>query len=147
MIVNTLTPKPAVTGLATFILVGRISAGCCSERGEKAVGRVAIKGNLKREMKGLLFISSTTRSEKKRENEADESIPRIIYRVQRVKSTQVGETDEQRGRMTMSLNACAKRKHPPDIGSFDKVPPEERMANYPVVSPSKARCTLADSCR
>ncbi|GBO22762.1 hypothetical protein AVEN_247541-1 [Araneus ventricosus] len=39
--------------------------------------------------------------------------------------------------MTMSLNACVKRKHPPDFGSFDKVPPDERMANYPVVSPSK----------
>ncbi|GBN52496.1 hypothetical protein AVEN_259692-1 [Araneus ventricosus] len=40
--------------------------------------------------------------------------------------------------MSMSLNACVKRKHPPpDFGSFVKVPPEERMANYPVVSPSK----------
>ncbi|GBN84485.1 hypothetical protein AVEN_254465-1 [Araneus ventricosus] len=39
--------------------------------------------------------------------------------------------------MTMSLNACVKRKHHPDFGSFVKVPPEERMANYPVVSPSK----------
>ncbi|GBN61031.1 hypothetical protein AVEN_244506-1 [Araneus ventricosus] len=39
--------------------------------------------------------------------------------------------------MTMSHNACVKRKHHPDFGSFVKVPPEERMANYPVVSPSK----------
>ncbi|GBN49311.1 hypothetical protein AVEN_171999-1 [Araneus ventricosus] len=53
------------------------------------------------------------------------------------KSTQVGETHEQRGRMTMSLNACVKRKHSPDFGSFVKVSPEERMANCPVVSPSK----------
>ncbi|GBN53101.1 hypothetical protein AVEN_192133-1, partial [Araneus ventricosus] len=36
--VNTLTPKPAITGHATSVLVGRISAGCSSERGEKAVG-------------------------------------------------------------------------------------------------------------
>ncbi|GBL81389.1 hypothetical protein AVEN_143686-1 [Araneus ventricosus] len=43
---NTLTPKPPVTGHATSILVGRISAGCCSESGEKAVGRVVIKGTL-----------------------------------------------------------------------------------------------------
>ncbi|GBN60296.1 hypothetical protein AVEN_218214-1 [Araneus ventricosus] len=48
---NTLTPKPAVTGHATSILVGRISAGYCSERGEKAVGRVVIKGTLRVEMR------------------------------------------------------------------------------------------------
>ncbi|GBO08227.1 hypothetical protein AVEN_45354-1 [Araneus ventricosus] len=41
---NTLTPKPAVTGHASSILVGRFSAGCYSERREKAVGRVVIKG-------------------------------------------------------------------------------------------------------
>ncbi|GBO19394.1 hypothetical protein AVEN_90086-1, partial [Araneus ventricosus] len=46
---NTLTAKPPVTGHATSILVGRISAGCCSEMGEKAVGRVVIKGILKEE--------------------------------------------------------------------------------------------------
>ncbi|GBM38435.1 hypothetical protein AVEN_260814-1 [Araneus ventricosus] len=75
--VNTLTPNPAVTGHATSILVGRISAGCCSERGDKAVGRVVIKGTLEGEMKGLPFISPTTRSEEKRGNGADESIPQI----------------------------------------------------------------------
>ncbi|GBN23647.1 hypothetical protein AVEN_34813-1 [Araneus ventricosus] len=57
--------------------------------------------------------------------------------IARLRSPQVGETDEQRGRMTMSLNACVKRKHPLDFGSFVKVPPEERTANYPVVFPSK----------
>ncbi|GBM85478.1 hypothetical protein AVEN_93747-1 [Araneus ventricosus] len=41
---NPLTPKPAETDHATSILVERISAGCCSERGEKAVGRMALKG-------------------------------------------------------------------------------------------------------
>ncbi|GBO21054.1 hypothetical protein AVEN_204893-1, partial [Araneus ventricosus] len=35
---NTPTPKPAVTGHATSILVGRISAGCCSERGRRQLG-------------------------------------------------------------------------------------------------------------
>ncbi|GBM65415.1 hypothetical protein AVEN_214887-1, partial [Araneus ventricosus] len=74
---NTLTPKSTVTGHATSILVGRISAGCCSERGEKAVGGVVIKGTLKGEMRGLPFISPTTRSEEKRGNGADESIPQI----------------------------------------------------------------------
>ncbi|GBM29341.1 hypothetical protein AVEN_232524-1, partial [Araneus ventricosus] len=44
--VNPLTPKPAVTVHATSILEGRISAGSCSESGEKAVGRVVIKGPL-----------------------------------------------------------------------------------------------------
>ncbi|GBO39870.1 hypothetical protein AVEN_153241-1, partial [Araneus ventricosus] len=41
-----LTPKPAVTGHATSILVGRISAGYCSESGEKVVWGVIIKGPL-----------------------------------------------------------------------------------------------------
>ncbi|GBM84511.1 hypothetical protein AVEN_147626-1 [Araneus ventricosus] len=56
-----LTPKPAVTGHATSILVGRISAGYCSESGEKAIGRVVVKKPLGVEirMKGLLFTSST----------------------------------------------------------------------------------------
>ncbi|GBO06217.1 hypothetical protein AVEN_1007-1 [Araneus ventricosus] len=36
--------------------------------------------------------------------------------------------------MTMIFNACVKQKHPPDFGSFVNVPPEERMANYSVVS-------------
>ncbi|GBN70558.1 hypothetical protein AVEN_44970-1 [Araneus ventricosus] len=49
---NTLTPKPAVTVHATSILVGRISAGCFSEKGEKAAGRVGIKGTFRGEMKG-----------------------------------------------------------------------------------------------
>ncbi|GBO10906.1 hypothetical protein AVEN_259507-1, partial [Araneus ventricosus] len=40
---NTPTPKPSVTGHATSTLVGRISAGCCSERKEKAVERVYIR--------------------------------------------------------------------------------------------------------
>ncbi|GBN84893.1 hypothetical protein AVEN_28520-1 [Araneus ventricosus] len=48
---NILTPKPAVIGHATSILVGRISAGCCSERGEKAVGRMVIKGTLRGEIR------------------------------------------------------------------------------------------------
>ncbi|GBN70986.1 hypothetical protein AVEN_172095-1, partial [Araneus ventricosus] len=63
---NTLTPKPAVTGHSTSILVGRISAGCCSERRRKSVGRVVIKGTLREEMKGLPFIFLTIRSESKR---------------------------------------------------------------------------------
>ncbi|GBM51142.1 hypothetical protein AVEN_2494-1 [Araneus ventricosus] len=42
--VNPLTPKLAVTGHATSILVGRISAGYCSECEEKVDGRVVIKG-------------------------------------------------------------------------------------------------------
>ncbi|GBN66017.1 hypothetical protein AVEN_92767-1 [Araneus ventricosus] len=75
--INTLTPNPALTGHGTSILVGRISAGCCSEKGEKAVGRVVIKGSLRGEMKGLPFISPTTRSGEKRANGADESIPQI----------------------------------------------------------------------
>ncbi|GBN17860.1 hypothetical protein AVEN_142354-1 [Araneus ventricosus] len=75
--INTLTPKLAVTGHTTSILAGRISIGCCLERGQKAVGRVVIKGTLRGEMKGLPFISPTTRSEKKREKGADESIPQI----------------------------------------------------------------------
>ncbi|GBN16439.1 hypothetical protein AVEN_183889-1 [Araneus ventricosus] len=75
--INTLTPKPAVTGHTTSILVGRISAGCCSERGKKAVGRVAIKGTLRGEVKGLQFISPITRSEEKRGDESDESILQI----------------------------------------------------------------------
>ncbi|GBN36127.1 hypothetical protein AVEN_151842-1 [Araneus ventricosus] len=49
--VNTLTPKPPVTGHTTSILVGRISAGYCSLKGEKAVGRAVIKGTLKGEMR------------------------------------------------------------------------------------------------
>ncbi|GBO43031.1 hypothetical protein AVEN_220292-1, partial [Araneus ventricosus] len=44
--INPLTPKPAVTGHATSIVVGRISAGCRPERWEKAVGRLVIKGPL-----------------------------------------------------------------------------------------------------
>nr|GBO41731.1 hypothetical protein AVEN_258610-1 [Araneus ventricosus] len=43
---NPLTPKPAITGHITSILVGRVSAGYCSESGEKAGGRVVIKGLL-----------------------------------------------------------------------------------------------------
>ncbi|GBO09056.1 hypothetical protein AVEN_218331-1 [Araneus ventricosus] len=43
---NPLTPKPAVTGNANSILVLRISAGCRSEWGEKAVGGIIIKGPL-----------------------------------------------------------------------------------------------------
>ncbi|GBM81993.1 hypothetical protein AVEN_202637-1 [Araneus ventricosus] len=74
---NTATPKPAVTDHATFILVGRISAGCYSERGEKAVERVVIKRTLRGEKKGLPFISPTTRSEEERGNGAEESIPQI----------------------------------------------------------------------
>ncbi|GBO21658.1 hypothetical protein AVEN_132811-1 [Araneus ventricosus] len=74
---NTLTSIPAITGHATSILVGLISADCCSERGEKAVGQLVIKGTLRGEMKGLSFISPTTRSEEKRGNGADESIPQI----------------------------------------------------------------------
>ncbi|GBM97007.1 hypothetical protein AVEN_57180-1 [Araneus ventricosus] len=76
-IINTLTPKPAVTGHATSILVGRISAGCCSKRREKVVGRVVIKETFKEEMKGLPLISPTTRSEEKRGKVAYESIPQI----------------------------------------------------------------------
>ncbi|GBN22246.1 hypothetical protein AVEN_261986-1 [Araneus ventricosus] len=74
---NPLTPKPPGTGHATSILVGRLSAGCCSEREEKAVGRVVMKGTLRGEMKGLPFISPTTCSEEKRGNGADETIPQI----------------------------------------------------------------------
>ncbi|GBN34717.1 hypothetical protein AVEN_260912-1 [Araneus ventricosus] len=48
---NTLTPKPAVTGHTTSIILGRVLAGCCTERGEKAVGRVVIKGTLREEMR------------------------------------------------------------------------------------------------
>ncbi|GBM05935.1 Elongation of very long chain fatty acids protein AAEL008004 [Araneus ventricosus] len=76
---NTLTPKPAVTAHATSILVGRISTGCCSESREKAVGRVVIKGTLRGEVgdERPAFISPTTRSEEKRGNGVDESIPQI----------------------------------------------------------------------
>ncbi|GBM46053.1 hypothetical protein AVEN_164064-1 [Araneus ventricosus] len=70
--INTLTPKPAVNSHETSILMGRISARYCSERGEKAnntathlcrrdhahrqrrekaVGRVVIKGTLNGEMR------------------------------------------------------------------------------------------------
>ncbi|GBN44519.1 hypothetical protein AVEN_275226-1 [Araneus ventricosus] len=66
--INNLTPKPAVTGHATSIPVSRISVGCCSERVEKAVGRVVIKVTLRGEMKGLPFVSTTTRSEERRGN-------------------------------------------------------------------------------
>ncbi|GBN46796.1 hypothetical protein AVEN_163416-1, partial [Araneus ventricosus] len=45
-IINPLTPRTAVTAHASPILVGRISAGCRSEWGEKAVGGVVIKGPL-----------------------------------------------------------------------------------------------------
>ncbi|GBM32047.1 hypothetical protein AVEN_127385-1 [Araneus ventricosus] len=62
---NTLTPKPAVTSHATSILVGRISASCCSERREKAVGRVVIEGTLKEKAYHSYL----------RGNVADESIP------------------------------------------------------------------------
>ncbi|GBL83490.1 hypothetical protein AVEN_196344-1 [Araneus ventricosus] len=48
---NTLTPNPAVTGHATSILVGRIWVGCCSEREEKTMGRVVIKGTLRGEIR------------------------------------------------------------------------------------------------
>ncbi|GBM31990.1 hypothetical protein AVEN_222320-1 [Araneus ventricosus] len=44
--VNTLTPKPAVTGHATSTLVGRISVGCCSERGRRQLGEWSLKGPL-----------------------------------------------------------------------------------------------------
>ncbi|GBN22497.1 hypothetical protein AVEN_155387-1 [Araneus ventricosus] len=74
---NTLTPKPPGTGHATSIPVGRLSTGCCSEREEKAVRRVVIKGTLRGEMKGLPFISPTTCSKEKRGNGADETIPQI----------------------------------------------------------------------
>ncbi|GBM74769.1 hypothetical protein AVEN_225107-1 [Araneus ventricosus] len=74
---NTLTPNPAVTGHATSILVGQISAGCCCERREKAVGRVSIKGTLREEMEGLPFISPTTPTEENRGYGADESILQI----------------------------------------------------------------------
>ncbi|GBN44185.1 hypothetical protein AVEN_205717-1 [Araneus ventricosus] len=40
---NPLTTKPAVTVHVTCKLVGRISAGHCSESGEKTVGQVVIK--------------------------------------------------------------------------------------------------------
>ncbi|GBN17286.1 hypothetical protein AVEN_9091-1 [Araneus ventricosus] len=61
---------PAVTDHATSVLVGRISDGYCSERGEKAVGRVVIKGSLGVEMRDErpsihIFL---TRSEAKRKN-------------------------------------------------------------------------------
>ncbi|GBL89375.1 hypothetical protein AVEN_225891-1 [Araneus ventricosus] len=46
--------------------------------------------------------------------------------------------------MIMSINACVKRKHHPDFGSFVKVLPEERMANYPVVSPSELADHMCD---
>ncbi|GBM85482.1 hypothetical protein AVEN_129609-1 [Araneus ventricosus] len=55
MVINTLTPKPPLSDHATSILVGRISADFCSEKGEKAVGRV-VQGTLMGEMKGLPFI-------------------------------------------------------------------------------------------
>ncbi|GBN51585.1 hypothetical protein AVEN_148602-1 [Araneus ventricosus] len=45
--------------------------------GEKAVGRVVIKGTLRGEMKGLPLTSPTTRREKKRGKGEDESIPQI----------------------------------------------------------------------
>nr|GBN98525.1 hypothetical protein AVEN_13332-1 [Araneus ventricosus] len=70
---STLTPKQAVTGHATSILVGRL----LFRKGEKAVGRVVIKGTLRGEMKSLPFISLATRSEEKGRNGADESIPQI----------------------------------------------------------------------
>ncbi|GBM58847.1 hypothetical protein AVEN_261759-1 [Araneus ventricosus] len=79
-IFNTLTPKPAVTGHAISILVGRISAGFCSERGEKAVARVVIKGTLRVEMRDerpAIHISYHPTSEEKWENVVDESIPQI----------------------------------------------------------------------
>ncbi|GBN44187.1 hypothetical protein AVEN_205719-1 [Araneus ventricosus] len=41
-LLSELNPNPAVTGHVTCKLVGRISAGYCSESGEKAVGRVVI---------------------------------------------------------------------------------------------------------
>ncbi|GBN83815.1 hypothetical protein AVEN_14635-1 [Araneus ventricosus] len=76
---NTLTPKPVVTGHSTSILVDRIPAGCCSERGEKADGRVVFKGTLRGVMRGLPFISPAIRSEEKRGNGVDESIPQITH--------------------------------------------------------------------
>ncbi|GBM41872.1 hypothetical protein AVEN_8541-1 [Araneus ventricosus] len=48
---NPLTHNPAVTDHATSILVGRISAGYCSESGEKAVGLVVTKGTLRGEIR------------------------------------------------------------------------------------------------
>ncbi|GBM87701.1 hypothetical protein AVEN_57219-1 [Araneus ventricosus] len=44
--INPLTPKPAVIGHAISILVGRISAGYCSESGEKAVGEWSLRDPL-----------------------------------------------------------------------------------------------------
>ncbi|GBN16784.1 hypothetical protein AVEN_231369-1 [Araneus ventricosus] len=76
-IINTLTPKPAVTSHATSILVGQISAGCCSRKGGEGSWGVVIKGTLRGEMRGMSFISPTTRSEEKTGNWAGESIPRV----------------------------------------------------------------------
>ncbi|GBM29961.1 hypothetical protein AVEN_225644-1 [Araneus ventricosus] len=63
---NPLTTSPAVIGHATSILVGRISAGCFSERRKKEVARVVIKGSRggEIEIKGQPFKSSITRSSK-----------------------------------------------------------------------------------
>ncbi|GBN89727.1 hypothetical protein AVEN_240222-1, partial [Araneus ventricosus] len=48
---NPLTTNPAVIGHDTSILVGRISAGCFSEREEMEVARMVIKGSLGEEIR------------------------------------------------------------------------------------------------
>ncbi|GBM80071.1 hypothetical protein AVEN_227810-1 [Araneus ventricosus] len=76
---NPLTPKPAITVHATSILVRRISAGYCSESGEKAVRRVVIKGSHGveiRDERSSIHIFHP-RSEEKRENGVGESISPI----------------------------------------------------------------------
>ncbi|GBM34056.1 hypothetical protein AVEN_162233-1 [Araneus ventricosus] len=76
-----MTPKPAITGHATPILVGQISASCCSERGRRKLDEWSLKGPLRerKEMKGLPFTSPSTRSERQRVNGEDEYIPQINY--------------------------------------------------------------------
>ncbi|GBN29976.1 hypothetical protein AVEN_71162-1 [Araneus ventricosus] len=54
---NPLTPKPAVTGQATFILVWRIPVCYCSECGEKAVGRVGLGVEIRDEAPSIDIFS------------------------------------------------------------------------------------------
>ncbi|GBL56032.1 hypothetical protein AVEN_222585-1 [Araneus ventricosus] len=70
---NPLTPKPAITDHTTSILVGRISAGCCSEWGEKAIGGVVIKGPLGRD--GRRKACRSHLPPPRRENEPERTNP------------------------------------------------------------------------
>ncbi|GBM69635.1 hypothetical protein AVEN_17595-1 [Araneus ventricosus] len=73
--VNPLTPKPAVTDHATSILVGRVSAGYCSESGRRQLGEWSLRDPLRVEIRDER--PSTTRSEEKWGNGVDESISPI----------------------------------------------------------------------